>query len=359
MVNNRKVVEMKKITIKGSSSYDFLIEPNIITNLGSILQDEIGGAKLLIVTDTNVAKLYLDLALNALKDSNFEVHTHILSPGEDAKNLDNYIYILNVLSEHDFSRSDVIIALGGGTVGDLAGFIASTYKRGMKFVQIPTTLLASVDSSIGGKSAVNLPLGKNQVGTIYNPKLVICDPTLLHSLSANALRDGHAEIIKYGILNGLEIVELLRKAVINKDYSSVISKAISIKRDYIEKDEGDCNLRQFLNLGHLVGHALEAASNYSISHGSAVAYGLIIESKCCALADLCEMSNYFEISSLVQEFGLSNEYNYSASDLLPYILHDKRIHDRKIDIITPVGIGNCVLREFPVNELSDFIRLCL
>lgn len=350
---------MDKITINGSTSYNVLIERNILDNVGNILREELGGNKALVVTDTHVAALYLGEVSDSLGEAGYNVTSLKLSPGEETKNIDNYVLLLNTLSENEFSTSDLIIALGGGTIGDLAGFVASTYKRGMKFVQLPTTLLACVDSSIGGKSAINLVAGKNQVGTIRNPSIVFCDPNVVSSLSKDALLEGYAEIIKYGILNGSEIIDLLRIAAISKDYSEVIAKAISIKKSYVEEDECDSNSRQFLNLGHLVGHAIEAASNYSISHGKAVALGLIIESKCCSLSGLCEMSSYLKISSIVREFGFDDANHYGLHELLPYMLRDKRIRDGKIDIVVPASIGNCILRKLPVSDIEDFLRLGL
>ena len=350
---------MDKITINGSTSYNVLIERNILDNVGNILAGELGGNKALVVTDTHVAALYLGEVSDSLEEAGYDVTSLKLSPGEETKNIDNYVFVLNTLSENDFSTSDLIIALGGGTIGDLVGFVASTYKRGMKCIQIPTTLLACVDSSIGGKSAVNLTTGKNQVGTIKNPSIVFCDPNVVSSLSKNALLEGYAEIIKYGILDGLEIVKLLREAIESKDYSEVVAKAISIKKSYVEEDECDSNSRQFLNLGHFVGHAIEAASGYSISHGKAVALGLVIESKCCALSGLCEMSSYLEISSIIREFGFDDTNHYGLQELLPYILRDKRIRDGKIDIIVPARIGNCILRKIPASDLEDFLRLGL
>lgn len=350
---------MDKITINGSTSYNVLIERNILDNVGNILREELGGNKALVVTDKHVAALYLGEVSDSLREASYDVTSLTLSPGEETKNIDNYVLLLNTLSENEFSTSDLIIALGGGTIGDLVGFAASTYKRGMKCVQIPTTLLSCVDSSIGGKSAINLVAGKNQVGTIRNPSIVFCDPNVISSLSKESLLEGYAEIVKYGILDGLEIVNLLREAIELKDYSMVIAKAISIKKSYVEEDECDSNSRQFLNLGHLVGHAIEAASGYSLSHGKAVALGLVIESKCCALSGLCEMSSYLEISSIVHEFGFDDINQYGPKELLTYIHRDKRIRDDKIDIIVPSKIGNCILRKFPSSELEDFLRLGL
>lgn len=347
---------MDRITINGSTSYDVVIEQNILNNVGTLLNSELGGNKALIVTDSNVAALYLDKVSNSLRAAGYAIESQVFTPGEETKNIDNYVSLLNFLSENEFVSVDLIIALGGGSVGDLAGFVASTYKRGTKFVQIPTTLLACVDSSVGGKSAINLPTGKNQVGTIKNPSIVICDPELIHTLSKDALLDGYAEIIKYGILDGYEIIDLLRESKLSNDYTSVISKAINIKKFYIEKDEFDANSRQFLNLGHLIGHAIEAASDYEISHGKAVAIGLVFESKCCTAPGLCENDTATEIMSLVNEFGFKSNRTFTLDELFPYILRDKRIRDDQIDIIVSYSVGNCELHKLPASELFDYLK---
>ena len=350
---------MDRITINGSTSYDVIIEQNILSDVGSILCDELSGNKAIVISDSNVAALYLGIVSDSLREAGYEVSSLTLTPGEETKNIDNYVMILNLLADHRFAKSDLIIALGGGSIGDLAGFVAATYKRGTKFVQIPTTLLAAVDSSIGGKSAVNLPAGKNQVGTIKNPSIVICDPEVIHTLSHDALLDGYAEIIKYGILDGIDIIELLRDATSTDDYSKVIAKAIYVKRSYVEKDENDADSRQFLNLGHLIGHAIEAASDYSISHGKAVATGLALESKCCALFDLCDMNVHLEIVKIIQDFGFDTSINYAADDLLPYLLHDKRIREDKIRIVVPISFGNCEFHELQASDLSKYISIVL
>ena len=346
---------MEKITINGSTSYDVLIEPGILNRLGALLHDRIGSGKALVVCDSNVSALYLDNVSKSLSNAGYEICNLILSPGEETKTIDNYLLVLNKLSEQSFSKSDLLIALGGGVIGDLAGFAAATFKRGIHFVQVPTTLLAAVDSSVGGKTAVDLPSGKNQVGIIRNPDVVICDPDVIKSLDEQSLLEGYAEIIKYAVLKGYDIIDSLRKAISSGDYSDVIYKSISIKREYIESDEGDNDVRQFLNLGHLIGHAIEASTDYEISHGTAVAYGLAIESKLCAEAGYTDISVHNEIVSLLHEFGFTLTRSFTADELRPFILQDKKIRANQILLIIPETIGHCTMRTIPVPNFIELL----
>lgn len=347
---------MEKITVKGSTSYNVVVEHNILDRVGELMRNKFAGKKALIVTDSNVAPLYLHTVETSFKESGYETYSITLAPGDESKSIDNYVNLLQFLADHHFAGSDIIVGLGGGMIGDLAGFVAATYKRGMKCVLVPTTLLAMVDASVGGKTAVNMSTGKNQVGIIRNPSIVLCDPNTLSSLSRDNLKEGYAEIIKYGILTGSDVIDMLRTAVDNKNYYDVICISIAIKRDVVVMDEGDKGIRQFLNLGHLVGHAIEAATNYSISHGKAVAAGLAIEARAAAMSGFAGMSTYLEIASILKEFHFDITHPYNISDLEPYLVSDKRIDDSKIKLIIPVEIGNCVMKEIEMSELVNYLK---
>ena len=347
---------MDRISINGSTSYDVIIEHGILDRVGNVLRDELGGERALIVTDSNVAALYLNTLAVSLKAAGYDTVSLTLAPGEQTKSIDNYVLILDVLADHEFSSTDLIIALGGGMIGDLAGFAGSTFKRGMNCAQIPTSLLAAVDASVGGKTAINTESAKNQVGTIHNPSIVICDPDTMSTLSAADLHEGYAEIIKYGILTGTDILDSLRAAITDGDYSDVIRRSVVIKRDIVEQDENDRSLRQYLNLGHLAGHAIEAYHNYSISHGQGVAEGLAIESRCAAMSGFSEISTYLAITALLEEFGFDITKTYSCTELLPYLLRDKRLRNGYIQIIVPNRIGDCTMRELDADSLESYIR---
>ncbi|MBQ0040462.1 MAG: 3-dehydroquinate synthase [Clostridiales bacterium] len=347
---------MEKITVNGSTSYDVIIERGILDRVGQLVRDEFAGNKALIVTDSNVAALYLDAVDDSFRAAEYETFSFTLEPGDASKSMDSYNNVLSVLAENEFGGTDVIVALGGGMVGDLTGFAAATFKRGMHCVMIPTSLLAAVDASVGGKSAINLPSGKNQVGVIRNPSIVICDPNTMSTLSDEALHEGYAEVIKYGILTGERIIRSLRVATKTGDYSEVIRLSVAIKKSVVEKDEDDSKMRQFLNLGHLVGHAIEAFRGYEISHGQAVAQGLDIESHCAALGGFIDVSTDMEIAALLEEFGFDTSYQYSLADLQPYLLRDKRLKNGSINIIIPRKIGDCIMVEADSNKLLSYIE---
>lgn len=350
---------MNRISIFGTTSYDVVIDSGIINGLGRLLQDELGGVRAMVVSDSTVAALYLGPVINSLRDAGYETSSISFAAGESIKSLENFELIVSALAEQEFTRADILIALGGGTVGDLAGYAASCFKRGMKLVQLPTSLLAAVDSSIGGKTAINLPLAKNQIGSFYNPCMVVCDPMLLSSLPSDSLLDGYAEIIKYGILNGTEIIDALRIAKGSGDYSKVIALSVKAKKELVEMDEQDSMFRQFLNLGHLVGHAIEAALDYTISHGHAVASGLSLETKACALSGLTSFNCYNSINDILEEFGFDLAASYPFELLCPYIHKDKRIADDQIKLIVPKSIGECVMRNVTIPELDLILKLAL
>lgn len=350
---------MDKIKINGSTSYEYIIDRGLLTSSGNILRDSVGGNNALIVTDTNISNLYLEKVSASLENADYKTHSVIFDASESSKNLNNYTILLNTLSENNFSKSDIIIALGGGLIGDLAGFAAATYKRGLKFVIMPTTLLAAVDSSIGGKTAINLPNAKNSVGIIRNPSIILCDPTCLSTLPIEALRDGYAEIVKYGILEGIEIIDALNTAISSADYSDIILKSVNIKKKYVEEDESDLNLRQFLNLGHLFGHAIEACSNYTISHGSAVAKGLNLEIKCATTAGFCDESMYRKINDILVSLNFDLSCDYSSKELLKYMLQDKRIQKETINVIIPISFGDYKIMPFSTSNFLKYIEVSL
>ena len=347
---------MEKITVNGSTSYNIVVEHDILGRVGELMRDKFASEKALIVTDSNVAPLYLNTVDASCKDADYETYSLVITPGDSSKSIDIYVNILQFLADHQFATTDIIIGLGGGMITDLVGFVASTYKRSMKCVLMPTTLLAMVDAAIGGKTAINLSNGKNLVGTIHNPSIVLCDPNTILTLSEDSLQEGYAEIIKYGILTGYEVIDMLKDAAYSKDYYDVICISIAIKRDVVEMDESDSTVRQFLNLGHLVGHAIEAANNYSISHGKAVADGLVIEARAAAMSGFISMLPYLEIVSILKEFKFDTTHSYNIDELAPYLVEDKRIHGGEINIILPVAIGNCVMQSMDSSELVDYVR---
>ena len=346
---------MKKITVTASKTYDISIGTDILDRVGSYIRQAVGGNVAAVITDDIVAGLYGQRLTNALADSGYRVITHVIPNGESSKTPENFFAILNLLAQEKLSRTDVVVALGGGVVGDLAGFAAACYMRGVRFVQIPTTLLAAIDSSVGGKTAVNLHAGKNLAGAFYQPDAVLCDVSLLSTLRPEVFADGCAEVIKYGVIASRELFELI-KSPIRDNLDDVIARCVEIKRDIVNEDERETGVRKLLNYGHTVGHAIETLSNYRISHGHAVAIGMAIEARAAVKMNLCAPEYLDELLKMLRLYNLPESTDYSASDLTNICLSDKKRDGEKLTMIFPVEIGKCVLKKISVSDLQTVIQ---
>ena len=347
---------MSKITVNASKSYEVYIEHNLLTKVGVCAADIIKPAKAVIISDSNVWPLYGAVVKESLNRAGFDVCNFVFPAGEESKNSETYLSALNFLSEQRISRADLLIALGGGVVGDLTGFLAATYLRGVSYIQIPTTLLAMVDSSVGGKTAIDLPAGKNLVGAFYQPKLVLCDINTANTLTDDVFRDGCAEIIKYGVLYDVGLFEHLLSNGLDFDREYVISRCVELKRNVVAKDEFDNGERQKLNLGHTIGHGIEAASNFAITHGKAVAMGMAIVSKTAAATGICSRDTHDQIISVLQKFGLPCTCTFDANTLYQYALSDKKRAGNQVNLIIPTEIGNCIIKPTQIESVQSFIE---
>ena len=341
---------MKTVTVSASKTYDILIGSGLLPSLGAEAK-KLGKAKTVcIVSETNVWPLYGKAAQDSLEKAGFQVVSFVFPAGEESKNGVTFLELLNFLVENRLTRSDLIVALGGGVVGDLAGFAAASYLRGIRFIQVPTTLLAAVDSSVGGKTAIDLPAGKNLAGAFCQPSLVLCDTDTLNTLSEDIFQDGCAEVIKYGILYDPELFDHLDEHGLAFHREEVIARCVELKRDVVMEDEFDTGARMKLNLGHTIGHGVEAKSHFAISHGKAVAIGTAIVSR----ASNC--SDTGRILAILQKFGLPTETEYSAEDLYTYTLSDKKRSGGTVSLIIPEKIGHCRIVPTPVETLQSFIE---
>lgn len=348
---------MIRISVLASRKYDVLVESNLLQNIGSHLQEVLKpNCKIAVISDSNVWPLYGSFVLKSLENAGFHVTSYVFPAGESSKSSHTYLEILNFLAQNQITRSDALLALGGGVVGDITGFAAATYLRGIAYIQVPTTLLAMVDSSVGGKTAIDLPAGKNLVGAFYQPIMVLCDPTVLNTLPADIFCDGCAEVIKYGMLYDAKLFAHLQTEGPAFDREMVISKCIAHKRDVVCMDEFDTGLRQKLNFGHTIGHGIEAQSNYQISHGQAVAMGMAIITKAAAVKNLCDLSVYSNLLTVLQNFQLPTNTEYSAAQLYESALSDKKRSGSFINLIIPRTIGNCEIIPTSVEELMSFIE---
>ena len=240
--------------------------------------------------------------------------------------------------------------------GDLAGFAASTYLRGIGFIQIPTTLLAMVDSSVGGKTAIDLPAGKNLAGTFYQPWLVLCDPDCLTTLPEEIFRDGCAEVIKYAVLGNAPFFDDLRAGSAHAQLEHIIETCVTMKRDIVAQDEFDRGQRQLLNLGHTFGHGIEACSGFAVSHGSAVAIGMAMMVRAAAAFGLCKEETRDAVVELLRQYDLPVDCAFRAEDMLPTILHDKKAAGDTINLIVPTAVGQCRIVKTPASEIMDWLR---
>mgnify|MGYP004701564085 FL=1 len=343
---------MTTIRVETARPYEVHVGAGLLDQLGVQLRARCKSGRAVIVSDDHVAPLHGAAAERSLNRSGFSTEKFIIPSGEASKCGEIYIKLLRFLAAHQITRTDVLVALGGGVVGDLTGFAAATYLRGVPFVQVPTTLLAAVDSSVGGKTAIDLPEGKNLVGAFYQPMLVLCDIDTLNTLPPEIFADGCAEVIKYGILGDKELFTQLEKSGLQFDRESVIAASVRMKRDVVSRDEFDTGVRQLLNLGHTFAHGIESCSGYTIPHGRAVAAGTAIIARAAAAKGYCTDATVRRIESILTQFGLPIRTKFTASQLAARALSDKKRDGDAINLIVPRAIGTCDRVSVPVSELA-------
>ena len=345
---------MKTVRVDVSKKYDVIIGENLIKNAGDFLPEKCERA--VIVTDDNVEKLYLETVKNSLINKSINVFCFVIPNGEKSKNAEIYIKLLNLCAQNKLTRTDTIIALGGGVVGDLTGFVASSYLRGVGFIQIPTTLLAQVDSSVGGKTAIDLDAGKNLAGAFYQPDVVLCDIKTLDTLPENVFADGCAEVIKYAILGNPKLFAHLDENSKAFDREYVIYECVKMKKDIVCEDEFDTGKRMLLNLGHTAGHAIEVASEYNIPHGSAVAIGMAIMARASYKNGMCSKDCCESIENIIKKFGLPEKTQYDADTLCEIMLSDKKRAGSIVNLIVPDKVGKCLILKYQIDDLKEFIK---
>lgn len=347
---------MKRIAVNASKKYEIIIGNGLIDKAGEYCRQALGGlGRALILTDDNVAPLYLDRVKHSFSAIGVETEEYVIPHGEHSKSTQSLVELVEFMAEAQLTRGDALVALGGGVVGDLGGFAASVYLRGIPFVQIPTTLLAAVDSSVGGKTAVDLRAGKNLMGAFYQPSLVLCDYSTLDTLSAETFADGCAEVVKYGVINDRELFDGLKNKI-EENIEEVIAACVTNKAKIVEGDEFDKGQRQLLNYGHTVGHAIEGCSGLEISHGQGVAIGMVIAMRGAVAEELCSEGELSELIALLTSLGLPTECGFTAEELTRYALKDKKRAGDSISLVLPYGIGDCRLCKIKVSELCGFIE---
>ena len=347
---------MLEITVSTSKTYSVKVGPKLLVHLGTEAASVVSGRAAVMVSDSNVWPIYGAEASRSMEKAGFGVHSFVIPAGEASKTGETYLRLLNFLAEHQITRSDCLVALGGGVVGDLTGFAAATYLRGISYIQVPTSLLAMVDSSVGGKTAINLPTGKNLAGAFYQPSLVLCDTGTLETLPANRFTEGCGEIIKYSILYDAPLFAHLEEKNTKFHRETVIGKCIEWKKQAVMADEFDTGCRRLLNLGHTLGHSIEKASHFDISHGEAVSIGISIMARSAASRGLCCQTDCDRIISLLKQFGLPTRTSLCADVLVQHIFSDKKRSGDTITLVLPATIGCCRLVEIPMADLKNTVK---
>ena len=348
---------MKKLTIELKNSYDVLIEKGLLQKSGELIRAISKSNKAFVISDSNVYNFYGKELMTSLEKAGFKTAKFIFEAGEESKNLHTIERIYRELALFNMTRSDIIVDLGGGVCGDMAGFCASTFLRGVPCVHIPTSLIAQVDSSIGGKTGVNLKNGKNLVGTFYHPSLVIVDPLLLDTLEDLYFEDGMAEVIKYAAIKDKSLFLKLLSNDPRKDIEEIIFTCLSIKKELVEEDEFDKSSRMLLNFGHTIGHAIESYYNYNkFSHGQAVALGMKYISMFGEEIGITSKGTSKQIEEILMLYNLPTEIGGSLSEILRYTSLDKKNILGKLNLILIKEIGESIVYPIDINEFRLNLR---
>lgn len=345
---------MKTITVHASKTYTVEVGAGLLAHAGERLAALLPPPrKLMLVSDDTVRALWGDVAIASLSAAGYTVEEFVFPHGEEQKNTETLLSLWNAMAASGMTRTDAAVALGGGVVGDLCGFAAATYLRGIACYQIPTTLLAMVDSSVGGKTAVDLPLGKNLCGAFSQPVGVLCDTNVLKTLPDHTFSDGCAEVIKYGYIMDEALLSMLEKPF-REDPTEVIARCIACKRDVVEADEHDNGVRQLLNFGHTAGHAVEKLSHFTISHGSAVAIGMLPVARAAAAWGVCDKALPQHVEAMLRAYSLPTACPFGARELAEAALSDKKRRGGEITLILPKTLGKSVLYPLPADRLEAF-----
>lgn len=346
---------MKTVAVKTGRPYEIVISHNILDSAGEYIRPLTKAIRAVIISDTNVSPIYSQRVQTSLEKSGFKTLLFVFEAGESSKRLSTIEKMYTHLFENNITRTDIIVALGGGVTGDMAGFAAATYLRGIDFVQIPTSLLAQVDSSVGGKTAVDLPTGKNLVGAFWQPILVLIDPDTLNTLPEKFFKDGLGEVIKYGCIKSASLFERLERENAKDFIDDIIYECVSIKRDVVEHDERDTGERAILNFGHTLGHALEKLNNYSnLTHGEAVSAGSAMITRISESHDLTAKGTAQRLEKLLKKYNLPVTSEFPLSDIISATRGDKKSTGKSIKFVFLKEIGECFVQKIDTADFGEF-----
>ncbi len=347
---------MPEILAKTSiGSYEVTIANHSLSRIGKRAKSLVRGTRAFIVTDRNVAKHYLGKVKESLEAAGLRVESFVIEPGEASKTADSLFMLYNKFQVFGITRADLIVALGGGVVGDLAGFAAATYLRGVPLIQVPTTLLAQVDSSVGGKTAIDLPAGKNLVGSFYHPLAVIMDPSVLATLPRTIMNEGMAEVIKYGCIRDLSLFEQIESNQMDLEW--VLERCIHIKTQVVAKDERDTGERMLLNFGHTIGHAIEKVTSYqTYSHGQAVAIGMVVACRMGECLGVTPPGTTQRVETCIKKFGLSVDCDLPEESIRAAIRSDKKTFSDTVYFVLLKEIGEAILYPMDAPTLDKVLK---
>lgn len=350
---------MRSVTVATSVRYEVRIGSGLLKQTGEAVREILSPCKAAIVTDSTVAQLYEETVRQSLTAAGFSVCTFVFPAGEASKNIHTLSQLLEFLAQEEMTRSDLIVALGGGVTGDLAGFGAAVYLRGIPFVQIPTTFLAAIDSSVGGKTAIDLEAGKNLAGAFYQPKLVLCDTDVMQTLPDTVFADGIAEALKYGVLGDAALFAKIAGGDFRQDLEEIIETCVSMKRDVVQEDEFDNGSRQLLNLGHTFGHAIEQKSQFQMPHGHAVAIGMHLIARAAEAKGFAETGTAAAIAKALAQNRLPQETVFTPAEVAAGTLRDKKRRGGTISFVFPKKIGQCEIVKIPVEEVENLAEIAI
>lgn len=346
---------MKKLTVHVNEEYEILIEKGLLKKTGKLVKEVLPCKKLALVSDTNVYPIYGENIKSLLEAEGYTVFTYVFPAGEASKNTENVIKIVEFMAENGLTREDGVVALGGGVCGDMAGFAAAIYLRGIKFVQIPTSLLSQVDSSVGGKTAVDLPQGKNLCGAFHQPSLVIIDPDVLNTLSPYYFSDGMGEVIKYGCIKSEKLFKRLENENARDFIEDLIFECLDIKRIIVENDEKEQGERALLNFGHTPGHAIEKLWNFEVvSHGRAVSIGMVMMAEAGERAGVTEKGTKDRIINVLKKNDLGTSDTHSTAEIVGAMSADKKRTGKGIKLVLLHSIGDSFIKPVLSEELKEF-----
>lgn len=347
---------MRTLNVETGRPYEILIDKGLIDNCGEHIKKVSKANKIAVISDTNVFPIYGEKVVNSCKNAGYEVVSFTFKAGEASKNLTTISNMYDFLAENHLTRSDLIVALGGGVTGDMAGFAAASYLRGIDFVQIPTSLLAQVDSSVGGKTGVDISAGKNLVGAFWQPILVLIDSNTLATLPQYYIDDGMAEVIKYGCIKDKALFEKLEKVNAMDCIEDIIYNCVSIKRDVVSRDEREKGERALLNFGHTIGHALEKISNFTgLSHGQGVAIGMVMMTDASEKAGITASGTTKRVEALCKKYNLPTDSNVAKNEIATASSSDKKTSGSSITLVLLNEIGDSFLKKTPIADFEGFI----